>query len=156
MCICVCCRPRGAPPGGSSGPERHLTAGNSSVHLAGACQQYITAPGTAFSHLDHISHIWIYSALKYLLHCSVILWWFCVFPGLGSGGQPAVSGSCPGWRLRSVYQLWGVCQSQRAGLCVECSRRSLRVHNSRVSTTGRLPENIKQRQTAAVLGRKIV
>lgn len=47
--VLVCCRPRGAPPGGSSGPECHLTAGDPSVHLSGACQQHITAPGSAFT-----------------------------------------------------------------------------------------------------------
>lgn len=65
MCVCVCCRPWGAPPGGSGGPERHLTAGDSSVHLAGACQQYITAPGRAFARLfTHILHTHAYINLQ--------------------------------------------------------------------------------------------
>lgn len=55
-------------------------------------------------------------------------------PGSGSGGQPSVSGSSPSWRLRSVYQLRRVCQSQRPGLWVD--RRYLQAFYSRVSTKG--------------------
>lgn len=139
MLICASvCRPRGAPPGGSSGPEHHLAAGDSSVHCSGACQQYITVQGRAHVHsLTHThtnTHIFIY---------------FPRFPGSGSGGQSSVSGSRPDGRLRSVFPLCVVCPSQRTGLCVE--RRSLQAHDRWVSITNNLSirDNLRKRATKA-------
>lgn len=66
----MCRRPWGAPPGGSDGSECHLTSGDSSVHLTGACQQYITASGRAFAQLfTHILHRHAYSNLQCLHKC---------------------------------------------------------------------------------------
>lgn len=128
QCVCVgYCRPWGAPPGGSSGPEHHLTAGDPSVHRPGACEQHSPAQGRACAH-KHISFQTAptsniksrSSLLSYSSSCSCALlpgwcrarlWWAA--PSLWPGSRLRAVPCMPAARCVPEPEGWAVCGAAR-------------------------------------------
>lgn len=118
-CVYVCCRPWGAPPGGSDGSECHLASGDSSVHLTGACQQYITASGRAFAQLfTHVLHKHTDTlTLIYSVHINVFpcasrarLWWAALCLWLKSRLKAVLCITAV--RCAPEPEAWAVCGAQ--------------------------------------------
>lgn len=115
--VSVCCRSWGAPPGGSSGPECHLTARDSSVHLTGACQQHIAAPGRAFTHAYMNLQCPETPAIMLSVHVMrpcvsrAALWWAALCLWLVSRPKAALHISAV--RCVPEPEAWAVCGAQR-------------------------------------------
>lgn len=156
MFVCVCCRPWGTPPGGSSGPECHLTAGDSSVHLTGACQQYIIAPGRAFAHL--FTHTYCTNA-QTCIHQSAVpinvspcvsrarLWWAALCLWLESRLKAALC--IPAVRCVPEPEAWAVNGAQRKK---PAGPQQQSEYCRNITMMWKTSRNEKQRQTAALLG----
>lgn len=150
--VYVCCRPWRAPPGGSDGSECHLTSGDSSFHLTGACQQYITTSGRAFAQLfTHILHTdsltLIYSVYINVFSCvsRARHWWAALCLWLKSRLKAVLCITAV--KCAPEPEAWDVC-----GVIKPAFSQQQSEYEWNITMKWKTSKNQKQRQTEALLG----